>query len=106
MSSPHGGYYKFLLSEDYQEELGHDNYADDEMKSGGLTNDWHDIRFQNEGWSKNFSEDEYNLHVSARLNVGQDRVDENQQKMQHSREELRLIIISTGHSRRTVIGSH
>jgi hypothetical protein len=36
MSSPHGGYYKFLLSEDYQEELGHDNYADDEMKSGGL----------------------------------------------------------------------
>jgi hypothetical protein len=78
MSSPHGGYYKSLLSEDYQDDLGHDDYVDDEIEvrevspKAGMTSD-----SKMKGQSKNFSEYEDNLLVSAWLNVGQDPVDGN-----------------------------
>jgi hypothetical protein len=107
MSSPHGGYYMSLLSEYFQEDMDHDDYGDDEIDvrevppKTGMTSD-----SKMKGWFKNFSEDEDNLLVSAWLNVGQDPVDGNQQKMKHSGEELRLIIMSTKHSSRTVIGPH
>jgi hypothetical protein len=81
MSSPHGEYYTSLLSKDYQEDLGHDDYVDDEIEvrevspQTGMTSD-----SKMKGRSKNFNEDEDNLLVSAWLNVGQDPVDGNQQK--------------------------
>ena len=78
MSSPNSGYFTSLLSEDYLEELGHEDYAD-------VENEVRDVspmssmnsESKMKGRSKNFSEDEDNLLVSAWLNVGQDPVDGN-----------------------------
>jgi hypothetical protein len=54
LSSPHGGYYTSLLSEDYQEDLGHDDYVDDENEVREVSPKTHDIRFQNEGSVQEF----------------------------------------------------
>jgi hypothetical protein len=82
MPSLHNGYYTSLLSENYEDDLEHEDYADAEKEEvwevspmTGMTSE-----SKMKGQSKNFSEDEDNLLISAWLNVGQDPVDGNQQK--------------------------
>jgi hypothetical protein len=107
MSSPHGGYYTSLLIQDYQDELCHEDHIEDENEvmdvspMTGMTSE-----SKTRGRSKNFSEEKDNLLVSAWLNVDHDAADGNKQKMQLSGDELRSIIMSTGHSTLTVIGHH
>jgi hypothetical protein len=87
MSSPKGGYYMSLLSQDYQDELGQENHVEVEnevMEVSPMTGMTSESKIM--GRSKNFREED-NLLVSAWLNVGQDAVDGNQQKkMQLSRD--------------------
>jgi hypothetical protein len=109
MPSPHNSYYTSLLSENYEDDLEHEDYADAEKEEvwdvspmTGMTSE-----SKMKGRSKNFSEDEANLLVSAWLNVGQDPVVmETNKKMQLSGEELSLIFMSTGLSSRTIVGPH
>jgi hypothetical protein len=67
MPSPHGGYYTFLLSKNYQYNWGNEDDADVEIEEvrevspmTGMTSD-----SKMKGRSKNFSEDEDNLLVST-----------------------------------------
>jgi hypothetical protein len=108
MPSLHNGYYTSLLSKNYEDDLEHEDYTDAEKEEvrevspmTGMTSE-----SKMKGRSKNFGEDEDNLLVSAWLNVGQDPIGENQQKMQLSGEELSLIFMSTRLLSRTVIGPH
>jgi hypothetical protein len=81
LSSQHGGYYTSLLSQYDEDVLGDkdpvevENEVMDVSPMTGMTSD-----SKIKGRSKNFSEQEDNLLVSAWLNVGQDPVDGNQQK--------------------------
>jgi hypothetical protein len=105
LSSQHGGYYTSLLSQYDEDVLGDEDHIEvenevtDVSPMTGMTSD-----SKIKGWSKNFSEQEDNLLVSAWLNVGQDPVDEKQQKMPLFGDELRSIIMSIEHLILTVIG--
>jgi hypothetical protein len=100
MASPHGGYYTSHLSQDYQDELCHEDdvEVENEVKEvsprTGMTSE-----SKIKGQSKNFSEEEDKLLVFAWLNVCQDPVDGNQQKKCNFLGiEFRCIIMNIGHS--------
>jgi hypothetical protein len=102
---PSTGYYTSLLSQYDQDEFGEEDNVEPENEVMEVTPMTRmNSESKSKGRSKNFSEEEDNLLVSAWLNVGQDAVDGNQQKMQLSGEELRNITMNTGHSTLTVIG--
>jgi hypothetical protein len=101
---PSTGYYTSLLSQYDQDEFGEEDNVEPENEVMEVTPMTRmNSESKSKGRSKNFSEED-NLLVSAWLNVGQDAVDGNQQKMQLSGEELRNITMNTGHSTLTVIG--
>jgi hypothetical protein len=93
---PSTGYYTSLLSQYDQDEFGEEDNVEPENEVMEVTPMTRmNSESKSKGRSKNFSEEEDNLLVSAWLNVGQDAVDGNQQKMQLSGEELRNITMNT-----------
>jgi hypothetical protein len=80
MSSPNGGSYTSLLSQDYQDELGQEGHVEVEnevMEVSPMTGMTSESKIMDR--SKNFSEED-NLLVFVWLNVGQGVVDGNQEK--------------------------
>jgi hypothetical protein len=81
LSSQHGGYHTSLISQYDEDELCDDDPVEVEnevMEVSPMTGMTSESKMK--GRSKNFSEQEDNLLVSAWLNVGQDPIDGNQQK--------------------------
>jgi hypothetical protein len=74
-------YYTSLLSQYDQDEFGEKDNVESENEVMEVTPMTEmNSESKSKGRSKNFSEEEDNLLISAWLNVGQDAVDGNQQK--------------------------